>query len=145
MTAQLKIRYDSYIQENQLKSSRRRDMIFEHILQIQGHFTVDNIYQEILTIDSGIGIATIYRTVRLLVASGVLSEQTFGEKKGWFEINDLKVEHHDHMICTSCGKIIEFHSKVIESNKHEIAKAHCFIIYSHKLEIFGLCNTCQKQ
>ncbi|MCI0494604.1 transcriptional repressor [candidate division KSB1 bacterium] len=145
MASQSKVRYDSYIQENQLKSSKRRDLIFEHILQIQGHFTVDNIYQEICKIDPGIGIATIYRTVKLLVASGVLTEQTFGEKKGWFEIADQKFEHHDHMICTSCGKIIEFHNKVIESNTYQIARTHRFIIYSHKLEIFGLCNTCQKQ
>lgn len=145
MTSKLKVRYDKYIQENQLKTSKRRDLIFEHILQIPRHFTVDDIYQELIKIDPDIGIATIYRTVRLLVASGLLIEQTFGEKKGWFEISDIELEHHDHLICTSCGKIIEFQSKAIEDNKQQIASAHRFRIFSYKLEIYGLCSKCQKQ
>lgn len=145
MSSQVKIRYDRYIQENQLKSSKRRNLIFEYIAQIQGHFTVDNIYQELIKIDPEIGIATIYRTVRMLIDCGILVEQTFGEKKGWFEIIDLEMEHHGHMICTSCGKIIEFRSRAIEKNKYQIAREHHFTIHSYKLEIYGLCSSCQKQ
>lgn len=145
MKSELKVRYNRYIQENQLKSSKRRDLIFEYILGIQGHFTIDTIYQEMIKIDPGIGIATIYRTVRLFVDCGILVEQAFGEKKGWFEIIDLMNEHHDHMICKLCGKIIEFQSKAIEKGKQQIADEHRFIIHSHKLEIYGLCSSCQKQ
>lgn len=145
MTSQLKARYENYLQANQLKSSKIRDVIVEHILQIQGHFTVDNIYQDIYETEPGIGIATVYRTVKLLVEGGILMEHTFGEKKGWFEIVDLKLQPHDHLICTSCGAIIEFNSREFETIKNQVATAHRFNILSHKLEIYGLCSHCQNQ
>lgn len=144
MKAELKSRYDSYIQSSRLKSSKRRDLIFNHITQIQGHFTADEIYQALFKIDPEIGIATVYRTIRLLIDGGVLLEHTFGEKKGYFEVVDMHARHHDHLICNRCGKIIEFQCDLIEDDKERIAKQHEFKIESHKLEIYGLCSKCQQ-
>ena len=81
MSPDLKTRYQKFIQANNLKSSKRRDLIFNHITQIQGHFTADEIYQALFKIDPEIGIATVYRTIRVLLDWGVLVEHTFGEKK----------------------------------------------------------------
>jgi len=145
MLLNLKSRYQNFIQSNKLKSSKRRDLIFDYVTQTQGHFTADHIYQEMVKIDPGIGIATVYRTIRLLVECGVLIEQTFGEKKGFFEVKDEKSRHHDHLICTSCGKITEFHCELIENDKRRIAQQYRFKINSHKLEIYGLCSECQQQ
>jgi len=143
MRSYLKLRYQQFIKKNNLKSSKRRDLIFDFVTRTKGHFTADEIYQETLKIDPGIGIATVYRTIRLLVNCGILLEQTFGEKKGYFEVNDINSKHHDHLICTACGKIIEFRCDIIEDDKQRIAELHQFKINSHKLEIYGICSECQ--
>jgi len=145
MLSDLKSRYENYIQSQHLKTSKRRDIIFNYISTTRGHFTADNIYQNIMKVDAGIGIATVYRTIRLLVDCDVLIEHTFGEKKGYFEVNDINSRHHDHLICTSCGNIIEFQCDLIEDDKQRIAKQYKFEINSHKLEIFGLCSKCQQK
>jgi Fur family ferric uptake transcriptional regulator len=143
--SELKFRYDNFIQTNKLKSSKRRDLIFNYLTQIQDHFTADEIYQALLKIDPEIGIATVYRTIRLLIDCGVLLEHTFGEKKGFFEVIDMNSRHHDHLICNACGKIIEFQCDTIEDDKQRIAEQHQFKIESHKLEIYGVCSECQQQ
>lgn len=145
MSPDLIFRYQNFIQANKLKSSKRRDLIFDYVVKTNDHFTVDEIYQAMLKIDPEIGIATVYRTVRLLVDCGVLLEHTFGEKKGFFEVSDINDRHHDHLICNVCGKIIEFHSHIIEENKQRIAEQHQFQIKSHNIEIYGVCSECQQQ
>ena len=145
MQSELEYRYQNFIRTNHLKSSKRRDLIFDYVVKTNAHFTVDDIYASMLRIDPEIGIATIYRTVRLLVDCGVLLEHTFGEKKGFFEVIDTNSKHHDHLICNVCGKILEFQCDLTKSDKQRIAEQYHFQIKSHKLEIFGTCSQCQKQ
>lgn len=145
MRTELAMRYQQFIQTNRLKSSRRRDLIFENIVQTSNHFTVDQIYQQMLAIDPGIGIATVYRTIRLLVDCGILMEHTFGEKRGFFEVIATEHQHHDHLICTHCGRIFEFHSPTIEMDQQRVAQQYQFKIENHKLEIYGICQQCQQQ
>ncbi len=145
MLAKLESRYQRFIRDNNLKSSKRRDLIFDYVAKTNDHFTVDDIYGAMLKTDPEIGIATVYRTVRLLVDCGILIEHTFGEKKGFFEVIDMNARHHDHLICNACGKIIEFQCDTIEDDKQRIAEQHQFKIESHKLEIYGLCSECQQQ
>lgn len=145
MQSYLKLRYQQFIKSNNLKSSKRRDLVFDFVTQTKGHFTADEIYQALLKIDPEIGIATVYRTIRLLVDCGVLIEHTFSEKKGFFEVNEVNSKHHDHLICNTCGKIIEFHCDIIENHQQRIAEQHQFKINSHKLEIYGVCSECQQQ
>ncbi len=143
MKSQLKKRYFDYIKLNKLKSSKRRDLIFEHIVRGSGHFTIDNLYQNMLQIDPSIGIATVYRTIRLLVEIGIVTEHSFGEKKGYFELKTEKSPDHSHLICIRCGKIIEFEFDAVEKIKKKLTKQYRFKIEYHKCEIFGLCSKCQ--
>jgi len=145
MRTDLAKRYQRCIKANSLKSSKRRDLIFEHIINTTDHFTVDQLYQRMLTVDPSIGIATVYRTIRLLVDCGILMEHTFGEKRGFFEVVAADRQHHDHLICTSCGRIIEFQNNVIEAAQQQIGQQYHFSIESHKLEIYGTCQQCQQQ
>ena len=140
----LKNQYKDYIKLNGLKSSKRRDLIFENIVKKIGHFTTDDIYSDLLKTDPVIGIATVYRTIRLLVDSGILVEHTFGEKRGFFEINNQQAPEHGHLICLKCGHITEFYSKTIEKNVKFMQKQHNYKINSYKFEIFGICPKCQK-
>lgn len=145
MLTEFKNRYQALIATRKLKSSKRRDLIVDFILQTPGHFTMDDIYPQLLKIDRSIGIATIYRTLRLLVDSGILREHSFGEKRGYFELTPPHAPLHDHLICTNCGKIIEFHCQSIEQDKQRIAQQYQFAVGTHKLEIFGICAQCQQQ
>ena len=144
MLSHLKKQYQNYIKKNNLKSSKRRDLIFDFIIQESGHFTIDDLYQKLLTIDPDIGIATIYRTIRLLVDCRVLAEHTFGEKKGFYEINNYSSPDHGHLICIVCGKIIEFQCEFMENCQKNLTKKHKFKVNSHKFEIFGICKECQR-
>ena len=142
---QLKTQYQNYIKTNNLKSSKRRDFIFDFIVKETGHFTIDDLYQSLLPIDPEIGIATIYRTIRLLVECGILIEHTFSEKKGYFELTSPQLTHHDHLICVECGKIIEFKCELVENDQEILKKKHRFKIRSHKFEVYGICQECSKK
>ncbi|MBC8180775.1 transcriptional repressor [candidate division KSB1 bacterium] len=142
MVAQIKKQYLNYLKTNNLKSSKRRDFIFDFILQKKGHFTIDDLYQKLLVIDPDIGIATIYRTIRLLVDCGILTEHTFGEKKGYFELANSHLSHHGHLICIKCGKIIEFDNELIENYQEVLKKKYNFKIQSYKFEVYGICREC---
>ncbi len=145
MDSNLVNRYQEFIKLKNLKSSKRRDFIFNHIIKnIENHFTIDDIYNNIMKIDPSIGIATIYRTVRLLVESGLIVEHSFREKKGFFEIINHRSPDHGHLICLKCGKIKEFECSFIDDFQTEIGKKYHFGIRYHKLEIYGVCDTCQK-
>ena len=144
MISRLRDQYKNYIRENKLKSSKRRDLIFEYILELTEHFTIDDIYQSLIKTNPNIGIATVYRTIRLLVDCGVLLEHSFGEKKGFFEVNIAQSQCHGHLICRSCGKITEFQYEDILEFQKSIADSHEFEIEFSKLEIYGICKKCRK-
>ena len=98
-----------------------------------------------MPVEPDIGIATIYRTIHLLVNSGILIEHTFGEKKGFYEVNSDQNPEHGHLICTVCGKIVEFQIEHIEMYKERLNQKYDFKIQSHKLEFFGICPACQQK
>jgi Fur family ferric uptake transcriptional regulator len=89
-----------------------------------------------------VGLATIYRTLSLLTKSGLAAELDFGDGQKRYEHKYMH-SHHDHMICTECGKIIEFNHPLIEQFQEEVATRNGFTITSHKLDIFGICNECR--
>ncbi len=142
MITKIKEQYLDHIKTNNLKSSKRRDFIFDFIVQKKGHFTIDDLYQKLLVIDPDIGIATIYRTIRLLVDCEILIEHTFGEKKGFFELSNHHSLDHGHLICIKCGKIIEFDNELIENYQEELKKKYQFKIQSYKFEVYGICRHC---
>ena len=142
MVAQIKEQYLDYLKTNNLKSSKRRDFIFDFVLQKKGHFTIDDLYQKLFAIDPHIGIATIYRTIRLLVDCGILIEHTFGEKKGFFELTSHHLSDHGHLICIECGIIIEFDNELIKNYQKTLKKKHGFKIHSFKFEVYGICQEC---
>ena len=90
----------------------------------------------------GLGIATVYRTLALFTQSGLATELDFGDGQKRYEHKYMH-SHHDHMICTECGKIIEFNHPMIEKLQKEIAAKHGFNMTSHKLDLFGICGQCK--
>lgn len=132
-----------YMSDNGLKASRQRDTIAEVFFAVPGHTTVDELLVEVKKRDSNISQATIYRTMRLLSDCGLAVARNFdGQTR--YELTDGPGEHHDHLICTECQKIVEFVDDDVERRQEEIAKKHGFRLTRHKMELYGVCPACQK-
>lgn len=138
-------KFQSLLKENTLKFTKQRELVLKFLYDNDGHFTPEDIYtllkQE--NPDINIGIATVYRTLTLLESSQIASSISFGVQGKKYELGLKK--HHDHLICTKCGEIIEFFDDVIEERQDAIAKKFNFKMTDHTMKIVGLCENCQAQ
>jgi Fur family ferric uptake transcriptional regulator len=105
------------------------------------HFSAEDVYQIMLKKKEKIGLATIYRVLTQFETAGLVLRHHFGDRSV-FELADT--EHHDHMLCMECGKIIEFLDHSIEKAQIAIAKEHNFEIQDHSLYLYGQCENCRK-
>ncbi len=133
-----------YIAEKGLKHSRQRDRIVETFLGMGGHVSVDELVARVRRLDPRISVATVYRTMKLLADSGLAVPRQFGGGQTRYEAAGGR-PHHDHLICTRCGEIVEFANERIESLQEVIARRHGFEVESHKLELYGRCARCRRQ
>jgi Fur family ferric uptake transcriptional regulator len=133
----------AYLQEHGLKHSQQREAILQHFLDTSGHMTVDDLYRGIHRKHPGIGRTTIYRALKLFVDAQLASAIELKDGLTRFE-HQYRHAHHDHMICTECGTILEFLSPEIEKLQDEIAEAYGFSIESHRHQIFGQCQKCTR-
>lgn len=126
-----------------MKYTEQRAIILQILLNIDDHLNAE----EVLDIvkeeypDQKIGIATIYRTLNFLEEVNLISSISFGKDGKKYEGNNN--QHHDHIICTDCAKIVEFLDNTIEKKQEEIAAKNGFKITDHTMQIFGLCSDCQ--
>ena len=125
-----------------LKFSKKRAAIIEHFIKADRHYTVEQLYNEIKEVVPNIGYSTIYRTLKLLVDCGMARIHHFGETDARFELVH-KEQHHDHLVCEKCGRIIEFTNNGIEKLQNAVAKKHNFLVKNRELQIFGVCKRCQ--
>ena len=137
-------KFKTLLKNNTLKFTKQRELILKFLYENVGHFTPEDIYMLIKKEypDVNIGIATVYRTLTLLENEGIASSISFGAQGKKYELG-LK-NHHDHLICTSCGEIIEFFDETIEAQQELIAKKFNFLMTDHTMKIIGLCEKCQK-
>ena len=135
-------RFRAFIHERGLKSTRQRDEIASWFFAIRGHLSADQIYREIQQVSPGIGFSTVYRTMKLLCEAGLVSERHFGNAEALYENVSA---HHDHCICTVCGRIIEFENEKIEHLQREVAAEFGFRLDSHKMELYGCCAECSSK
>lgn len=133
---------EDYISQNNLKVTRQRRAVLQAFLDSEDHVSAEELYRAVSAAEPKIGLATVYRTLALLIESQLAIELDFGDGQKRYE-HKFMHSHHDHMICTQCGKIIEFNHPLIEKFQEEVAQRNEFIITSHKLDIFGLCRECR--
>ncbi len=134
---------ERFIESKGLKSTRQRHLILETFFQLDGHFSVEQLWAKVRERDRRVSVATIYRTMKLLSESGLAHARNFGDGQTRYE-PAFGREHHDHLICTRCGAIIEFENDRIEQMQDAVARKHGFRVTSHKMELYGLCRNCQK-
>jgi len=133
------------IQEKSYKVTPQRQVILKVLLEnIQKHLSAEDVYEIVKKKHPEIGMATVYRTLDLLVELGILQKMDFGDGKTRFELNDENVHHHHHLICLKCGKVLEFALDLLDDLEERIAKKTNFDIVDHKLKFYGYCSECKK-
>jgi Fur family transcriptional regulator, ferric uptake regulator len=140
----LRERLSAYMAKKGLRSTAQRRLIVDTFFEGAPHMTIEDLLTEVRARDRGIGYATVYRTLKLLAECGVASERRFGDGLSRYELADEASAHHDHLICISCGTIVEFEEPRIEELQDEVAARHGFAITSHKHEMYGVCPDCQQ-
>lgn len=131
-----------YLIERGLKASRQRDIIAEVFFAAEGHLKVEELMAEVHRQDAHVSQATIYRTLKLLVDCGLAEPRHFMDGQTRYERGDSEGEHHDHLICTGCGDIVEFVDPRIEALQEEVAALHGYEMSHHKMELYGRCKRC---
>ncbi|MFL5318017.1 MAG: Fur family transcriptional regulator [Myxococcaceae bacterium] len=126
-----------------LKSTRQRSLIIDTFFETGGHLSVEELWSKVRTTDTRVSVATVYRTMKLLSDSGLVHSRNFGDGQTRYEVA-VGRHHHDHLICTNCGTIVEFENDRIEAMQDAVARKHGFKVTSHKMELYGLCQKCQR-
>lgn len=107
------------------------------------HQSAEDIYRALITEEVDIGLATVYRVLTQFEQAGILVRSQFDGGKAVFELNDG--DHHDHLICTNCGKVVEFSDPEIEKRQHKIARDEGFVLESHTMLLYGICPKCSSK
>ena len=131
-----------HIQKEGLRRTAQRDLILDIFLRTEEHLTSEDLYWLVQKEDPSVGQTTVYRTMKLLIDAGLAREVRFGDNKTYYE-HHFGHQHHDHMICTECGKVMEFYSAELEEMQDEIADKFRLRPTHHSLRIWGICEDCQ--
>lgn len=134
-------KFESYLQRKSLKLTSQRRQILDRIMAMKTHFTADDLVDAFRGMRPRVSKATCYRTLSLLTDARIVEEHNFGEAYRVYEVAEGR-DHHDHLCCTECGKIIEFSSDAMEDLQDEIAKGLRFHPTYHSQKIYGICREC---
>ena len=136
--------FGRYLREQGLPVTQQREAVAEVVFSSDEHLSVDDIERRLREEGDRIGKATIYRTLDLLVRSKLVAEHDFGEGFKRYEHRLSRQPEHEHLICTECGDVLEFRSREVRRIQDQVREEHGFQPVRHKLEIYGLCRSCQE-
>jgi Fur family ferric uptake transcriptional regulator len=136
--------FNEHIQKAGLRHTSQREIIMEVFLRTEEHPSSEDLYYLVQKEDPAVGHTTVYRTLKLLTEAGLAREVRFGDNKTYYE-HHFEHQHHDHMICTECGRVIEFFSEEIESLQDQMADNFGFKPTHHSLRMWGICSECQNR
>ncbi|MDF1486036.1 ferric iron uptake transcriptional regulator [Ramlibacter sp. H39-3-26] len=106
----------------------------------QRHMTAEDVFRVLLNEHSDIGLATVYRVLMQFEQAGILSRSHFESGKAVYELNEG--QHHDHFVCTHCGKVEEFFDAEIEKRQQIVARHKGWVLQDHAMSLYGLCGAC---
>lgn len=127
----------------QLPLTPRRLAIAETLLTSDRHLSAEELAESLATNGQRVGIATIYRTIDMLLESGLIVERNRGEGFRRFEVK-RELPHHEQLLCTACGRVEEFRDAALERTTHRVAESHGFVRERHRLVIYGVCADCRR-
>jgi len=133
------------LREHELKATNQRIALLKLLNGTQDHLDAEEIYLQLLKKEKNVSRATVYRSLEALVEQGLVSKLDFGDGRMRFERSEGDDEHHDHLICVSCGKVIEFFNLEMEAQQLAVCEEHDFTPSSHTMHIFGTCSECNNK
>jgi Fur family ferric uptake transcriptional regulator len=132
-----------YLSDRNLPATQQRLAVASVVLDAADHLSAEDVARRVETRDAAVGLATVYRTLDLLVASGLVQQRDFGEGFRRYE-PVAPGQAHEHCICSACGKVMEFSNDRLERMIALLAEEAEFRPHHHRLEVFGLCRECQQ-
>jgi Fur family ferric uptake transcriptional regulator len=135
-------RFRRHLRDRHLPVTRQRDLVAQTVLSSDEHLSVDAIQKQLKELGEHVGTATIYRTLDVLVRSGLVRAHDFGEGFKRYEPMPQQA-HHEHLICLRCGRVVEFQNERLERMLPIIADEHAFQHQRHRVEVYGLCRECR--
>jgi Fur family transcriptional regulator, ferric uptake regulator len=134
--------FKSYLREHNLPVTPHRVAVAEVLLLRDRHFSADEVKTALEEQGTAIGTATVYRALEVLVRSGLVVERDFGEGFRRFE-SARDMPHHEHVLCTVCGRVVEFQDERLERMTTLIAESKGYARQRHRLVIYGVCESCR--
>jgi Fur family transcriptional regulator, ferric uptake regulator len=140
MDAAVRQKIYDFIERKGLRKTLQRDAIIEAAFSTTEHYTAENLLVMAKKIDPSVSRATVYRTLPLLVESGLLREVDFGKEFKYYDPNFIEHPHHNHLICVDCDKIVEFEDRNMETLEDCISKRLGFSPASKMVRIEATCD-----
>jgi len=137
-------RFRQHLREHRQPVTRQRDLVAQVVFLSEDHLSVEGIRRELERRGEQVGLATVYRTLDLLVESGLVREHQFGEGFKRYEAIVAQSDH-EHLICERCGRVVEFANERLERMLPVLADEHGFQHLRHKVEVYGVCRSCRRQ
>ncbi len=109
------------------------------------HLSAEDVYKALLEQGEDVGLATVYRVLTQFESAGIVERHHFEGGHSVFEIS--QDEHHDHIVCIMCNKVLEFNDEVIEAQQQKVAQSLGFTLTDHALHLYGICSNqaCQEK
>ena len=137
-------RFRGWLRDHRLPVTRQREVVAELVFASDEHLSVEGMRRALRERGERVGVATLYRTLELLVSAGLVREHEFGEGFRRFEPAAAQARH-EHLICVRCGRVVEFANESLERMLPIIADEHAFLHQRHRVEIFGTCRECRQR
>jgi len=128
-----------------------RECILDLLSRTSGHLSAKDVYSSLCAAVPGLGLTTVYRTLELLRRLGIVQTITSGDGQSRYELRgDDQNDHHHHLICTRCGKIIDYRDfvreelELVKKTQDALTEKYDFCVHGHNIEYFGLCEECRR-
>lgn len=136
-------KFSNFLKKKNLHMTLQRKAILESFILADTHVSADELSIIVKKKHKDIGQTTVFRTLKLLCEAGIAQQVTFHDKIIRFE-RKIDDSHHDHLICSKCGHLIEAMDPKIEELQNKLCEQFGFTPLFHRMEIFGLCKTCKQ-
>ena len=134
---------DRVLQTAGLRNTKQRAAILDIVRTTRGHLDADEVYRKARERHAGLNLSTVYRTLRMLKEQGFIEEHHLDENRHHYEASTT--EEHHHLLCTRCGKVVEFKFSIADFVQHHVEEAEGFIIEKSELSIAGTCRACREE
>jgi len=137
-------KFIEFLRKAGLKITLARREVFREVFNRHHHFDADDLYLKLKERGASVSRASVYRTLTLLVSSGLVRKMDLGEGRSTYE-HILGHPHHDHLVCLRCSNIYEFNNPEIEELQHKICEEFEFKLMSHSQQLYGVCKECKEK